>query len=134
MLKDLSEWYSQKEINRFKTLPVFSGDEYYVETGNAKGLSEEELNRVINDAVHRLEIPEAECERKYEYASEIYGEIEEDYVYAIEAIVSGGRIRAFAKGGLSVIFNDGYTVPVGWSDQQIAEYFTETQLISVLQF
>ncbi|MBQ4626513.1 MAG: hypothetical protein IJB45_04595 [Clostridia bacterium] len=125
MLKDLSEWYSQKEINRFKTLPVFSDDEYYVETGNAKGLSEEELNRVINDAVHRLEIPEAECERKYEYASEIYGEVEEDYVYAIEAIVSGGRIRAFAKGGFNVIFNDGYTVPAGWSDQQIAEYFTE---------
>lgn len=125
MLKDISEWYTQKEINRFKILPVYSSDEYAVETGNAKGLNEEELNRIIDDTVYRLEIPEAECERIYEYASEIYGEVEEDYIYAIEAQISGGRIRAFGKGGFNVIFSGGEAVPTGWSDEQVAEYFAE---------
>lgn len=125
MLKDISEWYTQKKINRFKTLPVYSGDEYAVETGNAKGLNKEELNRIIDDTVYRLQIPEAETERICEYASEIYGEIEEDYIYAIEAQISGGRIRAFGKGGFNVIFNDGETAPTGWSDKQTAEYFAE---------
>lgn len=125
LLKDISEWFSQKKVVRFETLPVYSGDEYAVETGNAKGLSEEELNSVIDDAVHRLGIPEAECEREYEYASGIYGEVEEDYIYAVTAQISGGRIRAFGKGGFSVIFDDGETVPAEWSDEQIAEYFAE---------
>ncbi len=125
MLKDISEWYTQEKINRFRTLPVYSGDEYAAEEGNGKGLDEKELNRIIDEAVCRLEIPEAETERIYEYASEIYGEIEEDYIYAIEAQISGGRIRAFGKGGFSVIFNSGETVPAGWSDEQTAEHFAE---------
>lgn len=124
-LKDISEWHSQQEIGRFKTLPVYSGNEYAVETGNAKGLSEEELNRVISEAVHRLGTEEALIVRSYEYASEIYGEVEEDYIYAVEAQISGGRIRAFAKGGFNVIFNDGETVPAGCTDEQIAEYFAK---------
>lgn len=125
MLRDISEWYTQKEIGRFKTLPIYSSDEYDVERGSAAGLSEEELNSIISEAVHRLGTEEVLVERGYEYASEIYGEVEEDYIYAIEAQISGGRIRAFGKGGFSVIFNGGETVPAGWSDEQTAEYFAE---------
>lgn len=117
MLKNISEWTSSKKIPYFKTLPVYSVK------GN--GINEKEMNEVIDNVISLLGIPEAEFERRYEYASEIYGEIVQDYVYAVEAVASGGRIRAFSKGGYSIIFNEGGTVPAGCSDEEIAEYYAE---------
>ncbi len=117
MLKDISEWTSSEKTPYFKTLPVY--------TVRKDGVDEKKMNEVIDKAVGLLGVPEAEFERRYEYASEIYGEIEQDYVYAVEAHISDGRIRAFAKGGYSIIFNEGGTVPAGCSDEEIAEYYAE---------
>lgn len=116
-------------------MPVYESNSHD-EKGTPCGLSEKQLEENVNKAVFALE--EKNINTSKEWANDLYGGYENDFVYFINAETDNASIAANAAGGISVFFKASVTYPYEFNSKSIedaekaAEYYADkySELIS----
>lgn len=116
-------------------MPVYESNSHD-EKGTPCGLSEKQLEENINKAVFALE--EKNINTSKEWANNLYGGYENDFVYCIKAETENASIAANAAGGIGVFFKASVTCPYEFNPKSIedaekaAEYYADkySKLIS----
>lgn len=116
-------------------MPVYESNSHD-EKGTPCGLSEKQLKKNVNKAVFALE--EKIINTSKEWANDLYGGYENNFVYCIKAETDNTSITANAAGGISVFFKASVTYPYEFNPESIedaekaAEYYADkySKLIS----
>lgn len=103
-------------------LPVYE-NHAHDEKGTPCGLSEKQLEEMIDKATSALN--EKTNNVSKEWANDLYGGYENDFVYCINAETDNASITANAAGGLTVIFNSPVVFPYDFTAEKAGEYFTD---------
>lgn len=107
-------------------LPVYENNSHD-KKGTPCGLNEKELNETVEKVISALGAKTNNIRK--EYANELYGGYEDDFVYSVTAETDIASITANAAGGLTIFFNTPVTLPFDFNEESIedaekaAEYF-----------
>lgn len=109
-------------------MPVYESNSHD-EKGTPCGLSEKQLNEIVDKAVSVLGAKLNGISKAY--ANDLYGGYESDFVYSVTVETDVASITANAAGGLNVFFNKPVTLPYDFNAEsyddaeKAAEYYSD---------